>query len=38
MLYRGRINGIRITTNDLTQLANCESVDIFIGGFWQVYY
>jgi hypothetical protein len=37
MLYRAWIGKTRIITPNLEELINCESVDIFIDNFWQVY-
>jgi len=37
MIYKGIVNGKRIETSNLELLVNCESVDIFINGFWQVW-
>lgn len=37
MLYRGWINGKKIITTDLNELAACEIVDIYINQIWQVY-
>lgn len=36
MLYRGKINGIMITTSNLCDLSSCSSIDIYIGGMWQI--
>jgi len=37
MLYRGWIGKTRVITSLLEDLADCESVDIFIDNFWQVF-
>jgi len=37
MLYRGRINGKWFLTSNLNELVSCNSIDIFILGFWEVY-
>ena len=37
MLYRGRIAGIMIITSNLCDLYSCSSIDIFIGGLWQIW-
>jgi len=37
MLYRAWIGNTRIVTARLEDLDGCESVDIFIDRFWQVY-
>lgn len=37
MLYRAWIGKTRVITPNLEELADCESVDIFIDNFWQVF-
>lgn len=37
MLYRAWIGSVRVITSNLEELSDCESVDIFIDNFWQVF-
>lgn len=37
MLYRGRIDGKWKITANVAELDGLDSVDIFIGGFWQIW-
>jgi hypothetical protein len=37
MLYRGWINGKQVVTGNINELIDCDSIDIFISGFWQVW-